>query len=400
MLAALVSLVVLLGLSTFNARAQTSPGWTVHPIAVPAILPMSPNRLANPGFEDGPPGSATGWFTYGSGYTVDAGIAHTGNRSVRLVQTDPAATHGAWQSVVLNQTTPRPIYFAGWSRAEGVTGSVNSDYSIYLDIYYQDGTPLWGQTVCFDVGSHDWQFLERIVIPAKPIHSISVYVLLRNNHAGTAWFDDLTLNEVLVDLAGFDDVSVVNQPPADPPFAGSPTLTVATQDGLTLELTEVGGAITSLQVNAQELAAADRAYASGFFVRDVAAGSDFIHFGGTLVEQDGAVWQDATDTALGLRLQASFGGRADRIAVDGQVEDLTGADRAISVYFALPLDATGWTWGDDVRTARTVTGPAEFRNVWTAGLGANGTVSLYPWGELSGPAGLALSGPFHKYLSG
>jgi ferredoxin len=49
----------------------------------------------------------------------------------------------------------------------------------YHGIPLTDGTPLYGQTIAFDTGTHDWQFRERFVVPAKPIKAINVHCLLR-----------------------------------------------------------------------------------------------------------------------------------------------------------------------------------------------------------------------------
>lgn len=46
---------------------------------------------------------------------------------------------GVGQTVVLNQKTPQPIVAAAESKAEGVTGSPDNDYALYLDLLYADG---------------------------------------------------------------------------------------------------------------------------------------------------------------------------------------------------------------------------------------------------------------------
>lgn len=70
---------------------------------------------------------------------------------------DAKAHRGAGQSVALNQDAPRPIVATVWSRAENVGGRRDADYSLYLDLTYTDGTPLWGRTSPFKTGNHDWQ---------------------------------------------------------------------------------------------------------------------------------------------------------------------------------------------------------------------------------------------------
>ena len=59
----------------------------------------------------------------------------------------------------------------------------------------------------------------------------------------------------------------------------------------------------------------------------------------------------AEDPELGLKLDATMVAHDDHIAVRGTVEDTTGEDRAITVYFSLLLDALGWTWFDDARVS-------------------------------------------------
>ena len=57
----------------------------------------------------------------------------------------------------------------------------------------------------------------------------------------------------------------------------------------------------------------------------------------------------------------------------------------MTLVFALPLDAAGWRWGDDIRRQRPIQGPGEFANQVAVRCGATGTMSLYPlaavWNE-------------------
>jgi hypothetical protein len=55
----------------------------------------------------------------------------------------------------------------------------------------------------------------------------------------------------------------------------------------------------------------------------------------------------------GLRLNASIKG-GKFIDVRGEVEDLTGLDRALNVRLTLPLELAGWTWDNTAATSRTV----------------------------------------------
>jgi len=133
------------------------------------------------------------WARYEpGGYAIDVAEKHEGSRSVRCENTTAAETSGLLQSVELNQQKPVPIVASGWSKAENVSGQRDGNYSIYLDIVYQDGTPLYGQVAPFACGSHDWQFSSVTVTPAKPIKSLTCHALFRGK-SGKAWFDDLSL---------------------------------------------------------------------------------------------------------------------------------------------------------------------------------------------------------------
>jgi hypothetical protein len=156
-------------------------------------VPASANRLKNAGFESSAGAALEGWGRWMGGYTADANIARSGRQSLHL-QTDAAIAHvGAHQGVALNQKTVAPLIVRGWCKTEKVGGD-RSGCCLYVDIYYADGTKLYGQKVLFDHGTHDWQFREMRIQTTKPVRSVSVYTMLRGV-TGTAWFDDVMLAE-------------------------------------------------------------------------------------------------------------------------------------------------------------------------------------------------------------
>jgi hypothetical protein len=71
-------------------------------------------------------------------------------------------------------------------------------------------------------------------------------------------------------------------------------------------------------------------------------------------QQDDQLIQTATVTA-GLTLTATYTAEADHIAVQVELQDTAGLDRALEVIVALPVDADGWRWWDDVRHSRPIT---------------------------------------------
>jgi len=146
---------------------------------------------------------AEAWRPYERGFTSDADAFMCDNGS------DAKAHRGVTQTVRLNQTTPQPIIAVAWSKAENVGGPRDGNYSLYLDLLYTDGTQLWGQTTPFSIGTHDWERREVVVLPSKPVKSVSLYLLLRNK-TGTSRFRGASLHQVeLPKGAGvFDGVPV------------------------------------------------------------------------------------------------------------------------------------------------------------------------------------------------
>jgi len=133
------------------------------------------------------------WAPYGD---AGARIVSPGRDSRYCLEAqkhNPDESAGANQTIVVSHDRPRKLVVSAWSRAEGVTGQKDADYSLYVDCYYSDGTALYGQTVPFSAGMHDWEYGERVIEPAKPVRNLNVYLLFRGQHAGRVWFDDVTV---------------------------------------------------------------------------------------------------------------------------------------------------------------------------------------------------------------
>jgi hypothetical protein len=149
------------------------------------------------------------WTDYGTGFVFTQETAHSGQWSLKCVNAvGPGKLTGAGQRVKINQTVAAPIKISGWSKAQDVAARNKSfAYSLYVDLRYQDGESLFMQLATFSPGTHDWEYSEFTVNPAKPLASASFYVLLRDL-PGTAWFDDVFLGppggENLLRNAGFE----------------------------------------------------------------------------------------------------------------------------------------------------------------------------------------------------
>src|ERR1035437_1932410 len=334
-----------------------------------------PALLVNGSFEELPQGKPTPWFAWQQGFRVAPGEGRGGSQCLVCERSEKDVESGASQTLTLNRTNIAPFIIRGWSKAENVSGSPDNGYSLYVDIVYADGTPLWGQTANFACGTHDWEQRQFVLLPDKPVKSLTLHCLLRG-HSGKVWFDDASVEEVPTPAGAilFQGMALQGIPQANSDTQAVPRQ-YSTRDGLKLTLRD--NTITSLQLDGKELSGPSP---SGFLVRDFAADSDVYAFTGDACK------------VLGLKLETSFNDAKDHLAIEGRVTDTTGRDRAVTLLFALPLDATGWQWGDDVRQSRLIGGSGEFANTTSLRCGANGKMSLYPlaavWSER---AGLALA---------
>lgn len=333
------------------------------------------NLLRNPGFELVQNGGFVAWQRAPQGWRVASGEGRLNSQALACSAPDASGWYGASQTLTLNQSEPVPIVVRGWSRAEEVSGGSDSDYSLYVDIIYRDGTPLWGQTANFSTGTHDWQLRQAVIMPQKPVRSLTVHCLFRK-HSGKAWFDDVEVSELTVPSGAvmFQGVPMAKSRWTNPP-AINPVIR-STSDGLSLTLD--GGRVTSLSVDGRELASGAPA---GFLARDVAANSDVHAFAN----------QECPE--LGLRLVLTAKAETNHIAIEGRVSSTSTNDRSILLLFALPAEAVGWTWHDDIRRSRSIVGGGgEYQNVTTVGCGTTGTLSVYPMACIEdGRSGLAMA---------
>lgn len=288
------------------------------------------------------------WRPYEQGFQKEADVWVCDNGP------DAEARRGLCQHVVLNQKEPEPIVAVASSKAETVQGTVEGNYAVYLDLRYQDGTPLYGQQAAFAAGTHDWQERRVLVIPEKPVHSLNIYLLFRHCR-GKVYFKEPRLFVI----PAKEKICL---------FEGVP-VRLATRPS------------------------------EGFQVRDVAAGSDFVRI---------------NREALGLRLQyQQTAGPAGVWFFDVQLEDTTGKDRAIALLYALripreasspgtpPADRTSenpaparregdstkpafepLVWLVDPRREEPILPGRQYLNATRWNCGATGYLSRYPFGAV------------------
>jgi len=182
----------------------------------------------------------TAWLALEKGHRGEGNVFSRDNGA------DARGRRGVLQRVVLNQQTAQPTVASAWSKAEGVTGTIDSDYALYLDLAFDDGTEFWGQVAGFRTGTHGWQREEFVLFPEKPVKAVDFNPLFRD-HAGKAWFREPVLRPVYAQASSvlFDGVHVVSRGPAAEGFqardvaAGSDFVRIAKEAiGLHLEVSQ------------------------------------------------------------------------------------------------------------------------------------------------------------------
>ena len=361
------------------AVAICNSGWCATSDVVMRSMLRYPGSLkqllSNTGFENTSRGTAVGWRPYEQGYALALGEGRSGSSAIVCTNSTGTGRFGAYQVLQLNRKTPAPLLVTGWSKAENVSGSPSPDYSIYVDIIYTDGTPLWGQTGNFSTGTHGWERKSFLIAPSKPVATVYVYALFRNIK-GRVWFDDIEVREMSAGSGQtlFDGTPVRISLPQP---SGRPSLSVKTSDGLTLSMDSPTGRIVSLKLNGEEIC--QRGWPSGFFARDVAADSDMLSFA------------DGGAQSIGLHLTAAVKQQGHCIEISGILRDTKKRDRAVTLYFSLPVNAIGGQWWDHIRQSRPIETGIEYRNHVQVGTGANGAMSLYPFACVTkGKTGIAL----------
>ena len=137
------------------------------------------------------------WRTYksGAGKVV---IQNDGIIACDLAEGGQKNASGVFQTITLNQETPKAIFVSVKCKTEKVSGKASSNFSIYMDIKHTDGSSSYGKGLKFTPGTYDWKEFSTTYVPKKPIKSIQFYFLLRRTNFGKAWFKNAVCKEVEV----------------------------------------------------------------------------------------------------------------------------------------------------------------------------------------------------------
>ena len=232
---------------------------------------------------------------------------------------DEKVEAGACQTVVLNQKSPQVIVASVWSKSEEAFRMRHYDYCLMLQLIDYDGNVITSSWTPFKEATHDWTRADVRVIPPAPVKEVSVR-LRYLGQGGRAWFKDPEVRQVTAEAP------------------------VVSLDALPLD-----------KVDGPE---------EGFWVRDVAAGSDLV--------------QPADGKALGLELQFETTQVNGATQIAGTVRDTTGEDRAVTLIYTVPVDGKDVRWLVHPRCDKPTAAPGEYSNVSFTEVGSNGMLSRWP----------------------
>ena len=299
----------------------------------------SRNMAANGDFSvvDADPSHAQGWNsspdTCPLGYTRVTNHQYTrAGHAAAIMVTTPNATARAGAQHVWTAPPGKPldadtVILSGWSKALEDDGG-GGDYALYVDLIYADGTPQWGSRADFTSGPHDWEYKYHMISLEKPVKEMTIYCLYRGRK-GSVLFDSVS-------------VGLPASGSATSAFVGE-SYTVAGQNNLSAVTVHAAkrSAVATLQYN----------------------------------------------------VTATFHARSDHIRLDGAVlvssTSAGGAvpDRAVSLSFAVPVAAPGWSLWTDTDTSVTIGTEREYAGQSQTLTGSPNPIDLYPFATMTSPGG-------------
>lgn len=246
--------------------------------------------------------------------------------------------------VLLNQKVPEPIQATLWSKAEKVSGSEDSNYSLYIDLVYTDGTSLWGQTKNFSIGSHDWEQKKVFLFPDKPIRSMSFYGLFRG-HSGKAWFKDPNLYR----LTNSEKIAF---------FDSTPVFLKNRKAG------QANQATASSPKSDRQLQ-----------IRDLGRKTDYLLIGSDPLP----LKTDLIDLSFKTKVEKSSFGTVLNLEIESKSND----DRILSVVWTKKNYPNEVIWYSDARKSQKTEKSREYREGRKLSVGGSGFLSEYPFGVVS-----------------
>ena len=180
----------------------------------------SGNRLVN-GALDLPAvdGAAFFWDEYRDGYTLDASVF--GEECLLMSADGTDEEHGAVQVIDLTGSQlPESVtlLFGAESAAEGVSGTADINYGLWVDLFFEDAEPSYGNVVEFETGTHGFEQAFKTLSAGFKLERIVVTPLFRA-HSGQACFKNIFVS-VVADCAAPSATSLVHGDPHYVTFDG------------------------------------------------------------------------------------------------------------------------------------------------------------------------------------
>ncbi|MBI2191810.1 MAG: hypothetical protein HYU36_07495 [Planctomycetes bacterium] len=167
---------------------------------------------------------------------------------------------------------------------------------------------------------------------------------------------------------------------------------VQTEDGLSLGLLP-DGRIEHVEIGGRRLGL--NHLTSGLQIRDAHHPDVPLEFEVQQVLKNPPVFR-LRISSLFLKGAIRYTPARDFIAVDFEVEDESGLERALDVSYVLPVGQPGWGWWEGLQTLQVIENGHDYGMYSVAAeAGSSGNLSLYPFCALSGPddQGLSLAVP-------
>jgi RHS repeat-associated protein len=203
------SVIVWLTLEHSGDATATGEAWFDSIQLEKGPVSSSYNPVSNSSFEENSQGVIPYWIrscggatNCGDGKNNVSYQAFEGNYSLFLERTNISHISPLYgNKIVIGQDSNslKSITLTGMSKSENVTYNdskeLNNDYALMANVHYNDGTAV-DYYAKFPLGSNEWNRAAVVIQPKLAgINYINVYVLLRGNNKGKAWFDDIRLIE-------------------------------------------------------------------------------------------------------------------------------------------------------------------------------------------------------------
>lgn len=179
-----------------NVEDEINP-FKLEPVSTGnSSLLAADNWLKNPGFEE----EMEAWMPWGADVALSSTVKHNGNASLKIAQENPAWM-GATQTLELPSGINK-VTLSGWIKTENVVQGANPWEKVICKIVFKDpsGGSISEPVAVEVIGTKDWKyFAKSFSVPAKT-KSVEV-ICAFGNCTGTAYFDDLVLNDKEVDYS-------------------------------------------------------------------------------------------------------------------------------------------------------------------------------------------------------